>query len=102
MKIAVFSPKSRFTPAQQKEISSFGEVVYNNNEGELSMEKLLSIAKGADIIAAGPEAFGGFEKAKGNLTKVMESVPGLKGVCLGTTSFGWIDLDFCRERVTCN
>lgn len=28
----------------------------------------------------------------------MESLPNLKGVCLSTTSFGWIDLDYCKKR----
>lgn len=32
------------------------------------------------------------------MTKIMESLPNLKGVCLSTTSFGWIDLDYCKKR----
>ncbi|MEK7526222.1 MAG: hypothetical protein AAB546_01950 [Patescibacteria group bacterium] len=28
----------------------------------------------------------------------MESLPNLKGVCLGTTSFGWIDLEYTKKR----
>lgn len=27
----------------------------------------------------------------------MESLPNLKGVCLSTTSFGWVDLDYCKK-----
>ena len=30
--------------------------------------------------------------------KVIESLPDLKGICLSTTSFGWIDLDYCKKR----
>jgi len=30
--------------------------------------------------------------------KVIESLPNLKGICLSTTSFGWIDLDYCKKR----
>ena len=41
---------------------------------------------------------GGFEKAKPVLTKVLQSLPTLKGVCLSTTSFGWVDLDYCKKH----
>lgn len=98
MKIAVFSPKSHFTSDQVKQLSSFGEVSYTKEKGKLPLKEALGLAKGADVIGVGPDAFGGFEKAKGNLMKVIRSLPNLKSVCLSTTSFGWIDLDFCRER----
>lgn len=98
MKIVIFSSKDSFTPAQQKELASLGQVVYTKSEGELPMAKLLELGKGAEIMGTSPDAFGGFEKAKDNVTKVMESLPNLKGVCLGTTSFGWIDLDYCKKH----
>jgi lactate dehydrogenase-like 2-hydroxyacid dehydrogenase len=56
------------------------------------------LAEGADIIAPDPDPFGGFEKVKAPLMKVIESLPNLKGICLSTTSFGWIDLDYCKKR----
>jgi len=98
MKIAIFNPKSDFSPKQQKQIASLGKIVYPKTNQELPIKKLLEIAKGAEIIGANPDVFGGFEKVKEKLTKVMESLPKLKGVCLSTTSFGWIDLDYCKKR----
>src|SRR3989344_7815408 len=97
MKITIFNPQSDFSKSQQKQLSSLGEVVYTKNREELSLDKLLKRAGGA-IIGVDPDPLGGFEKAKEKLTKVMESLPSLKGICLSTTSFGWVDLDYCKKR----
>jgi phosphoglycerate dehydrogenase-like enzyme len=98
MKIAIFLAQSRFTPEQQKKLANLGQVVYVEDKKELSLEKLLALAAGADIIVPDPDPFGGFEKVKPVLMKVIESLPNLKGVCLSTTSFGWVDLDYCKKR----
>ncbi len=98
MKIAIFKSKVGFSPKQQKQIASLGKIVYTKTDQELPVKKLLEIAKGAEIIGVDPDPLGGFEKAKERLTKIMESLPNLKGVCLSTTSFGWIDLDYCKKR----
>ena len=98
MKIAVFIPKSGFTSEQQRSLSSLGNVVYTETRDALPLEKLLEIAKGANIIAIDPDPFGGFEKARPLVTKIIDSLSGLNGVCLSTTSFGWADLDYCKKR----
>ena len=58
------------------------------------------MAKDADIVGCDPDPLGGFEKAKDKLTQIIKSLPNLKGICLSTTSFGWVDLELCRERET--
>jgi lactate dehydrogenase-like 2-hydroxyacid dehydrogenase len=98
MKIAIFVSKSRFTKNQISSLSKLGQVVFTEEKKELPLNKLLEISKSADIIAPDPDVFGGFEKAKNPLTKAIESLPNLKGVCLSTTSFGWVDLDYCKKR----
>ncbi|MEK7113116.1 MAG: 2-hydroxyacid dehydrogenase [Patescibacteria group bacterium] len=98
MKIVIFNPKDSFTPQQQKQLSSFGEVLYTKTREALPIEKLLEMAKGAEIVGVDPDPLGGFEKAKEKLTKIMESLPNLKGVCLSTTSFGWVDLEYAKKR----
>lgn len=98
MKIAIFISQSGFTEKQKKTLSSLGRIIYTEEQKELPLNRLLKIADSADIIAPDPDVFGGFEKAKAPLSKVIESLPKLKGVCLSTTSFGWIDLDYCRKR----
>ena len=98
MKIVIFNPKDSFTSEQQKQLSSFGQVLYTKTRKALPMEKLLEMAKGAEIVGVDPDPLGGFEKAKEKLTKIMESLPNLKGVCLSTTSFGWVDLGYAKKR----
>lgn len=98
MNFTIFQSKDDFTPVQQKELSLLGQVIFCKNNDEIPMAKLLEMAKDADIIGAGPSSFGGFEKAKPNLMKVLEASSKLKGICLGTTSFGWIDLDWCKKH----
>lgn len=98
MKIAIFNPKDSFSSEQQKHLSSLGQVTYTKTREELPLEKLLEMAKGAEIVGVDPDPLGGFEKAREKLTKIIESLPNLKGICLSTTSFGWVDLDYCKKR----
>lgn len=98
MKIAVFNPKGDFKPEQLEKLSSLGTISYVKDRKALALTELIGMAKNVDIIACDPDPFGGFEKGKEVLTKVMEKCPNLKGVCLSTTSYGWIDLDYCKKR----
>lgn len=98
MKIAVLSPRSEFSKDQIGRLESLGETIYVEKREEYPVEKLIDISKDADILAVDPDVCGGFEKAKSNLTEIIELLPHLKGVCLGTTSFGWIDLEYCKKR----
>lgn len=94
----IFNPKDSFTSEQQRQLSSFGQVLYTKTREELPLLQLLEMARGAEIVGVGPDPLGGFEKAKEKLSKIMESLPSLKGVCLSTTSFGWIDLEYAKSR----
>lgn len=98
MKIVIFNPKLSFTSGQQKQLSRFGEVLYTKTRKTLPVAKLLEMAKGAQIVGVDPDPLGGFEKAKEKLTTIMKSLPNLKGVCLSTTSFGWVDLEWCKKH----
>ncbi|MBI2620885.1 hypothetical protein HYW61_01505 [candidate division WWE3 bacterium] len=98
MRITIYSPKSGFTAEQQKQLAALGAINYVEGGKELPLQQLIEVSKGSDIIAPDPTNFGGFEKALSPLMKVIESLPNLKGVCLSTTSFGWVDLDFCKKK----
>lgn len=99
MKITILVPKEEFAPEQQAQLSKLGEVVYTDSRREYPIEELAILAEGSEILAADPDNLGGFEKASGGrLSQLMDRLPSLKGVALSTTSFGWIDLDYCRKR----
>lgn len=98
MKIAILAPQKDFSAQQVKSLRAQGEVVFVSALQEYPAEEMIKLARGSQIIAPGPEVFGGFEKAAPRLTQLMDSLPGLKGVALATTSFDWIDLAYCRKR----
>ncbi len=98
MKITIFAPKSEFTKDQQKRLFSLGQIVCTDSRREYKLEDLIRLAKGSDIIAPDPDNFGGFEKAKQRLARLIESLPKLKGIALSTTSYGWVDLDYCKKN----
>ncbi len=98
MKIAVFYPRENFTEEQRIRLSKLGEVTYIDPPIEHDLEELKKIAAGADILAIDPDNFGGFEKARDRVTELLETLPNLIGLALDTTSFGYIDVDYCRKR----
>ncbi|MDP2930146.1 MAG: D-isomer specific 2-hydroxyacid dehydrogenase family protein [bacterium] len=98
MKISIFLPETEFTLEQRKSLANLGEVVYVKDRSELPLDKILAMAQGSNIIVPDPDPFGGWEKARPVLMKLIELLPNLKGVCLSSTSFGWIDLDYCKKR----
>jgi len=98
MKIVMLAPKDEFVPRLQKRLAELGEVVYVASRREMEEEALVKLAEGAEIIGPEPDVLGGFEKGKLRLTRLMERLPRLKAVCLSTTSYGWVDLEYCRRR----
>ena len=98
MKIAALIPKSEFTPEQRHKLESLGQITYTDSRREYAVNDLIELIKDAVILAADPDNLGGFEKAKPRLTQLMESLPNLRGVALASTSYGWIDLEYCRKR----
>src|SRR5688572_9003895 len=97
MKIAVFYPKQDFTKEQQEKLSSLGNVVYIDPPYKL--ETFKKLAGGAEILAVDPDAFGGFETVRPRLSELMQNLPGVKGLALDTTSFGWVDLEYCKKNI---
>lgn len=98
MKIVMFYEKKEFTPDQQKILSEVADVTYLEPPIERSIEYFVNLAKDADIIGLDPDNVGGFEGASEKVTKILEKLPNLKGIALSTTSFGWIDREYCRKR----
>lgn len=74
MKAVIFYPKESFTPLQRKQIATIGDVTYAKDSKELPLEKLLEMAKGAEIVGVDPDPLGGFEKAKEKLMKIILSL----------------------------
>lgn len=98
MKIIILNPESDFTTKQQEALRSRGTISFAKSRDELTLPKLQTFAKNADILAVDPDIFGGFETAKDRLNQLAETLPNLKGLALDTTSYGWVDLDYFKKR----
>jgi len=98
MKIAIFLPRTNLDDQQAKNLEKLGEVVYTKKWMEYPINELIQFAKGVEFIGIDPDNFGGFEKAKERVSQLIETLPNLKGIALATTSFGWVDLDYCKRK----
>lgn len=98
MKISIFLPKSEFNKRQVAKLKSLGRVTFTLDRSDLSDAQLKKHAAGADIIGIDPDNFAGFENALTRVFRMAESLPHLKGISLSTTSFGWVDLQYFKDR----
>jgi len=98
MKILIMTPQAEFNQNQQTQLAKIGTINYTKNRDEYPSEKLLKLCKGFQIIGADPDNLGGFERAKSQLTKIIDRLPSLKGIALASTSTEWIDLKLCRKK----
>jgi lactate dehydrogenase-like 2-hydroxyacid dehydrogenase len=98
MKIVVMCPKSEFNFAQQSRLDAMGSVFFTKNRDEYPLEELIEMSHGCDILAFSPENIGGFELVSERLPKLLATIPRLKGIALETTSFGYVDLDYCKAH----
>ncbi|MBI3980579.1 hypothetical protein HY345_01115 [Candidatus Microgenomates bacterium] len=97
MKIVILEPEVKFNSAQKDKLKKLGQVIFAN-PNDYSTDELVKLCQDADILGPGPDGFGGFEKAKENLNKLLVHLPKLKGLALPSTSYGWVDIEYCRQR----
>lgn len=98
MKISIFLPMSVFTESQLEKLQKLGDIQFTKSSAAMTLDECISYAKNSDVLGFDPDNFGGFEKARELTTSVMDACPNLKGVALATTSFGWVDLAYCKKR----
>lgn len=98
MKITIFTPREEFSSKLQEKLSKIGEVNYSKSRQAYSIDELVKLSSDSEMIGADPDNFGGFEKAMPNLTKILETLPNIRGLALSTTSTEWVDLDYCKRH----
>lgn len=98
MKIYITYTKDSFTEEQIKKLSSFGEVVFLEDTFDLDKAPYLEDEENK-ILVVDPDWYN-WDISATHLSKITN----LKGICLSTTAFDWIDLDYCREQniTVCN
>lgn len=98
MKLYITYTKNSFTEKQIEELERVGEVIFLEETFDLDKAPYL-VDEGEKILVVDPDWYN-WDINAGHLSKIKN----LKGICLSTTAFDWIDLEYCRENniVVCN
>lgn len=98
MKIYITYTKNSFTEKQVEELSKGGELVFLEDTFALDTAPYLE-DESEKILVVDPDWYN-WDINANHLSKIKN----LKGVCLSTTAFDWIDLDYCKNNniVVCN
>ncbi len=98
MKLYITYTKNSFTEKQIQELSQVGEIIFLEDTFVFDKAPYLTDEE-EKILVVDPDWYNWNINAS-HLSKIKN----LKGVCLSTTAFDWIDLDYCKDNniVVCN
>ena len=98
MKLYITYTKDSFTDNQLQQLSNVGEIVFLEDLFDLDKAPYLN-DDDEKILIIDPDWYNWNVNAN-HLSKITN----LKGICLSTTAFDWIDLKYCKENniVVCN
>lgn len=98
MKIYIIYTKNSFTDIQLKELSNVGELIFQEEFFNLDDAPYLKDDE-EKILVIDPDWYN-WNVDKNHLSKIKN----LKGICLSTTAYDWVDLDYCKNNniVVCN
>lgn len=92
MKIYITYERTFFTEKQIKELNKFGELIFLESYFDLDKAIYLNDEE-EKILMADPEWY------KWNLRKEhISKIKNLKGICINTTAFDWIDWQYCKDN----
>lgn len=92
MKIYITYKKDRFTKEQIKNLQAVGETIFLEDFFDLDNAPYLKEDE-EKILVVDPDWYN-WDINANHLSKIKN----LKGVCLATTAFDWIDLEYCKEN----
>lgn len=98
MKLYITYTKNSFIEKQIQELSQVGEPIFLEDTFDLDEAPYLTDEE-EKILVVDPDWYD-WDINANHLSKIKN----LKGVCLSTTAFDWIDLDYCKNNniVVCN
>lgn len=98
MKLYITYTKNSFTEKQIRELSQVGELIFLEDTFDLDKAPYLE-DDNEKILVVDPDWYDWNINAS-HLSKIKN----LKGICLSTTAFDWIDLDYCKNNniIVCN
>lgn len=92
MKIYITYKKDRFTKEQIKDLEEIGKVIFLEEFFDLDNAPYLK-EEDEKILVVDPDWYN-WDINANHLSKIKN----LKGICLATTAFDWIDLKYCKEN----
>ena len=92
MKIYITYKKDRFTKEQIKNLQAVGETIFLEDFFDLDNAPYLKEDE-EKILVVDPDWYN-WDINANHLSKIKN----LKGICLATTAFDWIDLEYCKEN----
>src|SRR3981081_364681 len=95
MKIFIISPNADvlFTPELKAKLDTAGEIILNKDIKPLSEVTELFAGDEERILAIDPD----FCEWKVP-NEIIDKIPNLKAICLQTTSFSWVDVNYAKEK----
>lgn len=98
MKLYITYTKNDFTYFQLEQLSNVGEIIFLEDLFDIDSAPYLNDEE-EKILIIDPDWYN-WDVNKEHLSKIKN----LKGICLSTTAFDWIDLKYCKENniVVCN
>ena len=92
MKLYITYTKNSFTNTQLEALSKIGEIIFLEDTFDLNEAPYLNDDE-EKILVVDPDWYNWDINAE-HLSKIKN----LKGVCLSTTAYDWIDLEYCKEN----
>ena len=92
MKLYITYTKNSFTDSQIEELGKVGEIIFLEETFDLDKAQYLD-DEDEKILIVDPDWYN-WDINADHLSKVKN----LKGVCLSTTAFDWIDLEYCKQN----
>lgn len=89
--ISIQFPKSQFTEVQLQSLLGLGKVTF------LEGSKV-KCPKDTELLVVDPDSFGGVAKTKSRLVQLLDSLPNIKYLVLGSSDYSYLDLDYCRQK----
>ena len=88
--ISIQFPKSQFTDIQLQRLLELGKVNFIESAS-------VKCPKDTELLAINP-VFGGVAKTRSRLQQLLDALPNIKYLVLGSSDYGFLDLDYCRQR----
>jgi len=89
--ITIVFSKLDFSDIQLERLSGLGKVNFIESTG-------VRYPKDTELLAVNPDVFGGVAKAKSRIPQLLDTLPNIKYLVLGSSDYGYLDLDYLRKR----